>query len=133
RRSLAAAPLALAAMFAASAWAQPIVELPAAPPREVRDALAAGHGAYMAGRIEDAAADYRYVLALQPDHAEATISLALALKDLGKLPEALPYWVKACLLAPDDSFVWLQRGWTHLGLRDYKEARKAFAKAGEYS
>ena len=132
RKRTALAALAACTALVAASRAQPLAQLPASPPREIKEALAAGHGAYLAGRIEEAASDYRYVLTLQPDNDEAVVSLALAYKDLGRLDEALPLWIKATLLNPDDSFAWLQRGWTLLGLREFKDARKAFEKAAEY-
>ncbi len=100
---------------------------------ETVETYRASWGAYLQGRLEDAASGYRYLATLGEGGAEASVNLALMARDQGKEDEALAHWVKATLLEPYDSFLWSQRGWSSLALRRYRDARDSFKKAIETS
>jgi tetratricopeptide (TPR) repeat protein len=56
------------------------------------------HGA---GRLHEAEAHYRRVLAALPEHADATFNLGLALRQLGKADEAIAAYAQALRIRPD--------------------------------
>ena len=55
------------------------------------------------GRLDDAAVQYRQVLALTPDDALAHSNLGTALSALGRPAEAVGHYERALALAPDDA------------------------------
>ena len=55
------------------------------------------------GRLDDAAGQYRQVLALAPDDALAHSNLGTALAALGRPAEAIGHYERALALAPDDA------------------------------
>ena len=67
----------------------------------VTELLAAGLQHHQAGRLAEAEACYRRVLAAQPNHAEAHSNLGVALKDQGKLDEAVAAYRQAISIKPD--------------------------------
>jgi hypothetical protein len=54
-----------------------------------------------AGRVDEAEESYRHVLTLDPSHTEASVNLALVLRDAGRLREAIPYLFRAVRSLPD--------------------------------
>lgn len=65
-------------------------------------ALSQGHSAAWDQNWDRAASFYRQALDEFPDHPKAVTSLALALFELKKYPEALTYYQRAVELLPDD-------------------------------
>jgi len=63
--------------------------------------LAAGLQSHQAGRLAEAEACYRRVLATQPAYAEVHLQLGLALKGQGKLEEAIAEFRRAGAIKPD--------------------------------
>jgi tetratricopeptide (TPR) repeat protein len=90
---------------------------------ELALSLRDGHAAWLAGRLEDAERHYRYVLALSPDHVEATSHLALTLRDAGRIRDALPFLLRATLLAPESAPLRARLGWAYLAEGLVEEAR----------
>ena len=74
-----------------------------APPENlaVTQLLAAGLQSHQAGRLAEAEACYRRVLAAQPNYAEVHMQLGLALKAQPKLKEALAALRRAVAIKPD--------------------------------
>jgi Flp pilus assembly protein TadD len=70
------------------------------------------------GRPEEAIAEYRAGLALDPGSIETHTNLGIALAMQGRLAEALPHFERACELDPSDeeSRVNLDRARRELGL-----------------
>lgn len=56
---------------------------------------------HQAGRLAEAEAGYRRVLAMQPDHADAAFNLGVALRALGKFDDAVAAYRQALLAKPD--------------------------------
>ncbi|HZL38653.1 MAG TPA: tetratricopeptide repeat protein [Pseudolabrys sp.] len=56
---------------------------------------------HQAGRLAEAEACYRRVLAAQPDHADAAFNLGVALRQLGKAGEAIAAYAQALRIKPD--------------------------------
>jgi Flp pilus assembly protein TadD len=65
-----------------------------------RPALAGAMENQRAGRVEEAEAGYRRVLAISPDHAEAHNDLGNLLQDQGRLEEALVSYRRTVEIAP---------------------------------
>lgn len=63
--------------------------------------LASGQQAHQAGDVRRAEAVYRQVLAQEPSHVEARLSLAALCQGLGRLPEATACYQRAVSLKPD--------------------------------
>jgi tetratricopeptide (TPR) repeat protein len=63
--------------------------------------LAAGRQHHQAGRLAEAEACFRRVLAAQPDHADAYSNLGAALWAQGKLDEAVAAYRHAIRIKPD--------------------------------
>jgi protein O-GlcNAc transferase len=56
---------------------------------------------HQAGRLAEAAADYRGALAAQPDHADAAFNLGVALRQLDKIDEAIAAYRQVLCIKPD--------------------------------
>ena len=95
---------------------------------EIPETLASGYKAFLEGRLDDAAAAFRYLSTLGVGGAETDGNLALIMRDKGERDAALPLWLKATL-QDSDGFLWDQRGWAYLADGRPKEAREAFIKA----
>jgi protein O-GlcNAc transferase len=67
----------------------------------VTELLAAGLQHLLAGRLAEAEACYRRVLAAQPSHAVAYSNLGITLKDQGRLDEAVAAYRQAIGIKPD--------------------------------
>ena len=65
--------------------------------------------------------------------SEDPVSLAIAARDQGDAARAAALWEKAVELDPTDGFLITQKAWSYLALGRMKDAKKAFAKAAEFS
>jgi protein O-GlcNAc transferase len=81
------------------------------------------------GRHEEAAAEFRAALALEPNFAEAHHQLGNALKSLRRYPEAAVSLRAAALLAPQSGAVWLNLGVACLEIGRADEAIACFRRA----
>jgi len=81
------------------------------------------------GRHEEAAAQFRAALALEPNLAEAHHQLGNALKSLRRYPEAAVSLRAAALLAPQSGAVWLNLGVACLEIQRADEAIACFRRA----
>jgi tetratricopeptide (TPR) repeat protein len=70
-------------------------------PADLDALLARAIGEHRAGRLAEAAAVYRQLLALRPDLAEVHSNLGVVLKSQGKLDEAAAHYRQALVLKPD--------------------------------
>ncbi len=75
------------------------------PPSETAPLLAEAESARLGGNLEDAAASYRRLLALEPNHAGGLNGLGLALHALGKPEEAIKCYVQSLRARPDQAGV----------------------------
>ena len=79
--------------------------------------------------FEDAATLYRAVLDKAPGHVAANSNLGVALRDLGRSAEALPYYDAALAQRPDHAPTWNNLGVALIDLGRDAEAEAAFDKA----
>ncbi|MBI4425638.1 MAG: tetratricopeptide repeat protein [Elusimicrobia bacterium] len=100
---------------------------------ETVDTYRGAWAAFLAGQAAQAEAGYKYLVTLGVDGAKPTANLAVVARDGGRADEALAHWLRATLIAPYDAALWSQRGWGHLAIGRYKDAREAFLKAVEVS
>lgn len=100
---------------------------------EVADTDAAAFAEYLSGAYDDAATGYQYIVTLGAMDPAPTANLALVRRDAGKPDEAAAHWLKATLIAPEDPFLWCQRGWNYLALGQHGKARDSFRKAVQVS
>ncbi len=109
--------------------------LPAAPLRaqeDLRKLYQEAAAQWLDGRPEDAAGGLKYVVYRSTDQAlsaAALLDLAALLAEAGKNAEALAYLDKGELIAPEDFFVHLEKGWNLLSLEKFQDSRSAFEKA----
>src|SRR5690242_16503787 len=78
----------------------------------IRGTLQAGMVHHDAGRLAEAEAAYRRVLALVPDRPDALVLLGAAVKDQGRFDEAIAAFRRAAERAPDYPPAWLNLAWT---------------------
>jgi protein O-GlcNAc transferase len=78
----------------------PAARAPATPPR-IAELFAAGVAHHQAGRLPQAEACYRQVLAAQPDRVDVHVNLANALRVQGKLDEAVAACREVIRIKPD--------------------------------
>jgi predicted O-linked N-acetylglucosamine transferase (SPINDLY family) len=83
----------------AAARAKPVVS--ATPPSNAASVFAAAVHHHGAGRLIEAEAHYRRVLAAQPGHADAAFNLGVALRQLGKIEEAIAAYTQTLAIRPD--------------------------------
>jgi protein O-mannosyl-transferase len=76
------------------------------------------------GRHEDAIADYRQAIAINPDYAEARANLGHELLGMGKMDEAYPALVEALRLKPDAAVAQGDLGTLLAARGEYPEARQ---------
>ena len=74
---------------------------PAAPAVGVTVLFASAVHHHQAGQLAAAEADYRRVLAAQPDHADAAFNLGVALRQMGEVGEAIAAYTLALRIKPD--------------------------------
>ncbi|MBI3001990.1 MAG: tetratricopeptide repeat protein [Deltaproteobacteria bacterium] len=72
--------------------------------------------------------EYRHVIALVPDSAEAHNNLGVALKKKGDLDAALKAFGRALALRQDYGEAWSNRGWVFAEQRRWREARGDFER-----
>ncbi|TXK65064.1 tetratricopeptide repeat protein [Alkalisalibacterium limincola] len=84
------------------------------------------HGGLLmqSGRLEEAALQFQKVAAQAPDAVENLAALALCLRDLGRLAEALPVAHRVLALRPDDALALLVAGSTHAALGEGTQAER---------
>jgi tetratricopeptide (TPR) repeat protein len=83
------------------------------------------------GRLAEASAQWRALLAEEPGLAAARLALAEVCLALGQLGEAEQHLARLEADAPDARETLLVRGRLHLARRDFAAARRAFVEAGE--
>ncbi len=81
------------------------------------------------GRTEEAAEQFRIVVALRPDHVDGHNNLAVALRNLGRTDEAARVLQTALRLDPGHAETWFNLGQLDLAIERYDAAAEAFAKA----
>jgi tetratricopeptide (TPR) repeat protein len=91
--------------------------------------LAAAVEAHRAGRLDEAAAAYRSLLAANPDHADALNLLGVVLVQQNTPAQALPLLQKATTLKPNVADYWNRLGLAHAALGDAPAAEKAYRAA----
>ncbi len=82
-----------------------------------------------AGRLDDAEAVLRSVLAEVPEHAEAHFHLGTVLARLGRSEDSLAHLREAARLAPDNATVWRNLGVCLAQLERYDEALDGLERA----
>lgn len=98
-------------------------------PQNSDPAMAAAEGLHRAGRLAEAAAAYRAVLAVRPGHAAAWHRLGLVALQAGRPAEALDPLDRAVALAPREAGVHHDRGHALAALGRLAEAAAAWAEA----
>ena len=93
----------------------------------IREALQAGRHEACSGNVEQAAALYRAVLDLQPDHAGAHHGLGLLFQQDGQLDAAIPHHAAALQGAPGEETYWLAYIDALLAARQFSSARELIA------
>ncbi|MBI2088950.1 MAG: tetratricopeptide repeat protein [Deltaproteobacteria bacterium] len=78
------------------------------------------------GDYASAAAEYRKVIEVRPESAEAHNNLGVALEKMGDLEGAVGAFTQAIALRGDYSEAWSNRGWAYAGLKRWPEARRDF-------
>jgi protein O-GlcNAc transferase len=102
---------------------------PAPAPSPAASRLEEGMALRAQGRHEEAVAEFRAVLLLEPNLAEAHHQLGNALKSLHRYGEAVASLRAAALLAPQSGAVWLNLGVGCLELSRLDEAVACFRRA----
>jgi adenylate cyclase len=77
------------------------------------------------GRLDEAIAESKLALALDPAQDYATANLAWDYAELGQFEKAVEYLEKAIRLSPHDPYLWgwLEfRSWVHFALKQYDQA-----------
>ena len=95
----------------------------------VTELLAAGLQHLLAGRLAEAEACYRRVLAAQPSHAVAYSNLGITLKDQGRLDEAVAAYRQAVGIKPDYAVAHSNLGNALKGQGKLDEAVAAYRQA----
>jgi len=96
-----------------------------------QNALSQGHSAAWEQDWEHAVSFYRIALDEFPQNTTALSSLALALFELGKYPEALVYYQRTAQLAPDDPVPALKVAEIHERMGELDQACKAYMDVAE--
>ena len=101
--------------------------------QDTERSLKEAHADFLMGRLEEAVSGYEYAVTRNPDNLEATVNLALVLQASGKPEKALPWMLKATMLAPQKASLHNQLGWVRLSLDKIRPAQEAFQKALDMS
>jgi len=101
----------------------------AAPTPSAASSLGRGNALAKLRRFDEAYEAYNQALAIDPNYAEAWLSLGNALSDQKRFPEALAAFAKALDNKPDWADVWVSRGRMFVEFKRYDEAFDAFNKA----
>lgn len=80
------------------------------------------------GKLEEAAAEYRALLKLKPDYAEAHANLGVVLARLGKYDEAVASYESALKLAPQLTPILLNLGIAHYRAGQFAKAIEIFER-----
>src|SRR5687767_3435299 len=86
---------------------------------------------HRAGRVRQAEADYRAMIARKPEDADAIGWLGVLVYQAGRADEAVPLLERAVELRPGDAAFWHNLGQAHFGSGKLNEAVEALAKAAE--
>ncbi len=124
--------LAAIALWAAASWCGELPPAAVPPGADAPSALREAYRAFLAGRLDAAAASYRYLALLGITAPDPGPSLAILSRDMGRPEAALPAWTKASLEGRD-AFLWSQRGWSYLSNSRPRDAIPVFRKALELS
>jgi len=100
-----------------------------AVPPSIDATLADARALRAAGRLRDAEAAFRTVLAFQPDHAEALWSVGVFARQRGDLVAATEALTRAAGAAPREPAIWLELGAVRAAAAQYAEARGAAGRA----
>ena len=98
-------------------------------PLTIEEALQLAIGHHQAGRLAEAEAVYRQILALQPNHAGALHLLGLIALQVGQHAFALELIGNAIRIQPDFPAAHLNLGNTLIAVRRYEDASAAFRRA----
>ncbi|MET0153018.1 MAG: tetratricopeptide repeat protein, partial [Candidatus Binatia bacterium] len=98
-------------------------------PPSIDTALADARALQSSGRLRDAEAAFRTVLAFQPDHAEALWSVGVLARQRGDLGAATEALTRAADSAPREPAVWLELAAVYAAATQYAAARKAVGRA----
>ncbi|MGE4358104.1 MAG: tetratricopeptide repeat protein [Candidatus Omnitrophota bacterium] len=82
-----------------------------------------------AGQYEEAIADYKRAIALDPEHIEAFYNLGVTQLELGLYEEAIKSFDQAAKLNPYDAKTFFNRGFAKEKLGRFQEAREDFENA----
>jgi predicted TPR repeat methyltransferase len=85
------------------------------------------------GRLEEAEAAYRKVLAFAPEHPSTLVNLGIILREKGQLEKALEVLEKALELEPENAAAYHNLGNVYRRLDRIDDAVRAFRRAGELS
>ena len=88
---------------------------------------------HQSGRLQEACAAYRKVLARSPRHAQASLLLATAVSQMGELEKAVALYGKALALQADNAAAFEGRGNALTDLGRFSEALADYNKAIELS
>jgi len=80
------------------------------------------------GALQEAATEYRSLLAISPDNARALANLGVVLAQLGEYPEAIRSYEKALRLDPQLKPILLNIGIANFRSRNFFKATEAFEK-----
>ncbi|MBI2358107.1 MAG: tetratricopeptide repeat protein [Deltaproteobacteria bacterium] len=78
------------------------------------------------GDYASAATEYRKVIEIKPESAEARNNLGVALEKVGDLEGAIAAFTQAIALRGDYGEAWSNRGWAYAELKRWREARRDF-------
>lgn len=98
-------------------------------PNDVPTLIALGKTLIRLDRDRDAEARLRKALTLAPKDTAARLALAVSIGKQGNVAGALKEMKDAVAAAPDDSYSWLNLGFTHRELKQFPEAEAAFREA----
>lgn len=98
-------------------------------PPSIDAALADARALRAAGRLRDAEAAFRTVLAFQPDHAEALWSVGVLARQRGDLAAALEALARAAQSAAREPAIWLELAAVRAAAAQYAGAREAVAQS----
>ena len=98
-------------------------------PKVAEEVLAGALEAHKDGRLDEATAIYRQILATEPDHADTLHLLGVALHQMGRNDEARPLIEQATKVQPDVPHYHNHLGQVLFGLKLFEPAEEEFEKA----
>ena len=81
------------------------------------------------GNAADAEREFAHALRLAPNHPGTLANLAVLLRSLGRVQEAIPLWRRATAAHPQFLQAWIDLGAAELSLGQHQQAVVAFGKA----